>query len=81
MTLPNTSAGVLIQSEGDTWRAARNGPVSTYGAWALLGAVIAVAAFFAIRWRIRIHEGPAGVTIERFKAVERFAHWLMAGCS
>jgi formate dehydrogenase subunit gamma len=79
VTLPNTSAGVLIQSEGDTWRAARNGPVSTYGAWALLGAVIAVAAFFAIRGRIRIHEGPAGVTIERFKAVERFAHWLMAG--
>jgi len=79
VTIPNARAGVLIQSEGDNWRAARNGPVSTWGAWALLGAVILVAAFFAIRGRIRIHDGPAGVTIERFKAVERFAHWLMAG--
>ncbi|EDP64593.1 formate dehydrogenase, gamma subunit, putative [alpha proteobacterium BAL199] len=79
VSIPNNQSGVLIQSEGDNWRSVRNGPVSTYGAWALLGAVIAVAAFFAIRGRIRIHGGPSGVTIERFKAVERFAHWLMAG--
>lgn len=79
VTIPNARAGVLIQSEGDNWRAARNGPVSTWGAWTLLGSVIVVAAFFAIRGRIRIHDGPAGVTIERFKAIERFAHWLMAG--
>lgn len=79
VTIPNARAGVLIQSEGDNWRSARNGPVSTYGAWVLLGAVIVIAGFFAIRGRIRIHDGPSGVTVERFKAVERFAHWLMAG--
>lgn len=79
VTIPDAQAGVLIQSEGDNWRAVRNGPLSTYSAWVLLGTVVLVAAFFAIRGRIRIHDGPAGVTIERFKAVERFAHWLMAG--
>jgi formate dehydrogenase subunit gamma len=79
VSIPNARAGVLIQSEGDNWRAVRNGPLSVYGAWALLGAVVVLAAFFAIRGRIRIAHGPAGVTIERFKAVERFAHWLMAG--
>ena len=79
VSIPNASAGVLIQSEGDNWRAVRNGPLSTYGAWLLLGTVVVLAAFFAIRGRIRIEHGRAGVTIERFKAVERFAHWLMAG--
>jgi len=79
VSIPNARAGVLIQSEGDNWRAVRNGPVSTYGAWLLLGTVVVLAAFFAIRGRIRIEHGRAGVTIERFKAVERFAHWLMAG--
>lgn len=79
VSTPDSRAGVLIQSEGDNWRAVRNGPVSVYGAWLLLGSVVVVAAFFAIRGRIRIHDGPAGVTIERFKAAERFAHWLMAG--
>ncbi|WP_350187524.1 formate dehydrogenase subunit gamma [Thalassobaculum sp.] len=79
VSIPNASSGVLIQSEGDNWRAVRNGPLSTYGAWLLLGTVVVLAAFFAIRGRIRIEHGRAGVTIERFKAVERFAHWLMAG--
>ncbi len=79
VSIPDARAGVLIQSEGDNWRAARNGPVSTFGAWLLLGTVVVLAAFFAIRGRIRIEHGRAGVTIERFKAVERFAHWLMAG--
>lgn len=79
VSIPNERAGVLIQSEGDNWRAVRNGPLSTYGAWLLLGTVVLLAGFFAIRGRIRIEEGRAGITIQRFKAVERFAHWLMAG--
>lgn len=78
VSIPDAQAGVLIQSEGDNWRAVRNGPLSTYGAWVMLGSVVVVAAFFAIRGRIRIHDGPADATIQRFKAVERFAHWLMA---
>jgi formate dehydrogenase subunit gamma len=78
--LPNDRGGVLVQSEGDNWRAFRNGPLSTYGAWAMLGIVAVLALFFLIRGRIRIEHGWAGRTITRFNFVERFAHWLTAVC-
>ena len=78
VSIPDKKAGVLVQSEGETWRNLRNGPVSTYGAWMLLGMVVVIAVYFAVRGRIRIEHGPAGRTIQRFNMVERFAHWLTA---
>ena len=78
VSIPDKKAGVLIQSEGENWRAIRNGPMSTYGGWALLGIVILLALYFAIRGRIKIEAGPSAKRIERFNGVERFAHWLMA---
>ena len=78
VSTPDKSAGVLIQSEGENWRALRNGPLSVYGVWIMLGIVVAVALFFALRGRIRIEAGPSGAVIERFNGVERFAHWLTA---
>lgn len=79
VSIPDSQAGVLIQSHGETWRALRNGPLSTYGAWVLIGTVGLLALFFAVRGRIRIEAGRSGKTIERFKDVERFGHWLTAG--
>ena len=37
-----------------------------------------MAIFYLIRGRIRIEHGRAGITIERFKFIERFGHWLIA---
>ncbi|MEM7653791.1 MAG: formate dehydrogenase subunit gamma [Pseudomonadota bacterium] len=79
VSIPDRQAGVLVQSEGDNWRAIRNGPVSVYGSWAMLGAIAVLALFFALRGRIRIDAGRSNRTIERFTAIERFAHWLSAG--
>ncbi|MCR9222024.1 MAG: formate dehydrogenase subunit gamma [Alphaproteobacteria bacterium] len=76
---PHELGGVLIQSEGETWRSVRNGPLSTYGVWLMAASVAGLALFFALRGRIAIEHGLSGVTIERFKAVERFGHWLTAG--
>lgn len=78
VSIPDKKAGVLIQSEGETWRNIRNGPLSTYGVWLLLGMVVVIAAFFAVRGRIRIDSGPSNRTVERFNALERFGHWLTA---
>ncbi len=78
VSIPDKKAGQLIQSEGDNWRAWRNGPISVFGGWALLGMIILIALFFAIRGRIKIDAGPSGKTMERFNGVERFAHWLTA---
>lgn len=75
----NPRARTLIQSEGELWRAVRNGPLSTYGLWALGGIVALLALFFAVRGRIRIDGAPTGRTVERFNLIERAAHWLTAG--
>ncbi|HXK53361.1 MAG TPA: formate dehydrogenase subunit gamma [Hyphomicrobiales bacterium] len=79
VSIPDAKAGRLIQSEGDVWRAWRNGPVSTYGAQGLVAVVLVLAAFFLIRGRLRIAGGWSGWTILRFNSLERTAHWLLAG--
>jgi formate dehydrogenase subunit gamma len=78
VSIADKKSGILIQSEGDNWRAIRNGPLSTYGIWVILGMIILLAIFFALRGRVRIEEGPANVTIKRFNGLERTAHWVMA---
>lgn len=75
----NPRARTLIQSEGELWRAVRNGPVTTWGLWALGGIVALLALFFAVRGRIRIDGTATGRTVERFNLIERSAHWLTAG--
>lgn len=79
VSIPDKMAGVLVQSEGDNWRAFRNGPLTNFGGWLLLAVVVVLAVFFAWRGRIRMDQGPAGRTVERFNAFERFTHWLTAG--
>ncbi len=79
VSIPDKNAAQLIQSEGDNWRALRNGPLSVYGAQALIGMVLVLAIFFLFRGRIRIDHGWSGWTVQRFNEVERFGHWLLAG--
>lgn len=79
-SIPDPNAPQLIQSAGENWRAIRNGPLSIYGAWSLIGIVGLLALFFAIRGRIRLESGRSGRTVTRFGGVERFAHWLTATC-
>ncbi|MBZ0335680.1 formate dehydrogenase subunit gamma [Marinobacter sp. AL4B] len=73
------AADVLIQDGGMPWLKLREGPIITYGGGALLVFIAVLVVFYLIRGKIRIEGGPSGVTIQRFKAVERFGHWLLAG--
>lgn len=75
----NPAADVLIQNGGVSWYKLREGPVISYGGGSLLGIILLLVVFYFVRGRIKIDGGPAGTTIERFKAVERFGHWLLAG--
>jgi len=79
VSIPNDRAGLMIQSAGESWRSIRNGPLSTYGVWALAGMIGLLALFFLLRGRVRIGAGPSSKTIERFNGFERFVHWLTAG--
>ena len=71
-------AKVLVQDGGMAWYEFRRGPLSTYGAWLLLGTLAVLALFFLIRGRIRVDAPMTGRTVLRFRFVERFAHWLLA---
>jgi formate dehydrogenase subunit gamma len=78
VSIPDKKAGQLVQSDGELWRNLRNGPLPTYGAWAMAGIVGLLALFFLVRGRIRIEHGWAGRTITRFTDAERMGHWLLA---
>ena len=72
------SGGMMIQSAGQDWRLMRNGPLPMYSAWAILGILLLLSVFFALRGRIRISKGASGYTIKRFSLIERTGHWLLA---
>ena len=78
VSIPDKKAGVLVQPEGEEWRSIRNGPISNYGAWVLLGTIALLALFFTIKGRIRIEGGITGKTIQRFMLFERMVHWIVA---
>lgn len=79
VSIPDKKAGVMIQSEGENWRNARNGPVANVGGWLIVGMLVVLGFFFGLRGRIRIDSGFSGKLIQRFSSVERIAHWLAAG--
>ena len=79
VSIPDKKAGMLVQYEGQIWRELHNGAVPLYGAWAILGIIILLAIFFAVFGRVKIDDGPAGITITRFSALERAGHWMTAG--
>ncbi|QGX97037.1 formate dehydrogenase subunit gamma [Roseovarius faecimaris] len=73
------AATVLVQDGGMKWLQFREGPLATYGGYAMLGTLLALLLFYVIRGKIRIGGEKTGRTVTRFKSVERFGHWLLAG--
>ena len=73
------AATTLVQDGGMAWIEFRQGPLSKYGSYLLGGTLILLLVFFVLRGRIRIQGEQTGHKIIRFKAIERFGHWLLAG--
>ena len=72
------AATTLIQNRGIWWLEFREGALLNLAAYLLGGTLVALALFYLIRGRIRIDGEKTGRTITRFKAFERFGHWLLA---
>lgn len=72
-------ARVLMQDGGMNWWQFREGPLATWGGWLLVGTIAALALFYAFRGRVEVDEPMTGRKVTRFKAFERFSHWLLAG--
>jgi formate dehydrogenase subunit gamma len=71
-------ARVLIQPAGRTWDYFHQVVLRWIGAIAIVGTLAALAAAYLFLGRIRISAGRSGRKVLRFKAFERFAHWLTA---
>jgi len=70
---------VMIQTTGMEWLSLRAGPLRTWGGYLLVATIVLLAVFYLVRGKMRISAGRSGTMIERFNAIERFFHWLMAG--
>jgi formate dehydrogenase subunit gamma len=78
VSIPNQSAGILIQPDGRDWRQFRNQPLVIAGAVAVIGTLLVLALFHLIRGPIRIRSGRSGRTVQRFNLFERVNHWMTA---
>lgn len=73
------AATTLVQDGGMKWLLFRKGPLSTYGGNLLMLTLMLLVAFYFIRGRIKIDGEKTGRKLIRFKSIERFGHWLLAG--
>jgi formate dehydrogenase subunit gamma len=76
--IPDTKAAVLIQPAGRTWDYFHEVLLHWGGAIVILGMIAALAVAYLVLGRLRITAGRSGRKIIRFKAFERFSHWLTA---
>ena len=76
--IPDTKAAVLIQPAGRTWDYFHEVLLHWAGAIVILAMIVVLGAAYLIMGRLRITAGRSGQKILRFKAFERFSHWLTA---
>jgi formate dehydrogenase subunit gamma len=79
-SIPGRETNVLIQSEGQTWRALHNGELVVYSGWALAAMFLAIAGYYFWRGTIALPEPETGRRILRFNAWQRTIHWTTAIC-
>lgn len=76
--IPDTKAAVLMQPAGRTWDYFHEVLLHWGGAIVILGMIVVLGAAYLVMGRLRIAAGRSGRKIVRFKAFERFSHWLTA---
>ncbi len=76
--IPDTKSAVLIQPAGRTWDYFHEVLLRWGAAVLILGTVLLLGVAYLVIGRLRIESGRSGLKILRFKAIERFSHWLTA---
>ena len=76
--IPDTKAAVLIQPAGRTWDYFHEVLLHWGGAIVILGTIALLGLAYLILGRLRITAGRSGQKVLRFRAFERFSHWLTA---
>ena len=76
-TVRGRETNVLIQPEGQTWRALRV-PILFWGGLLFAAAVLGLALFYLLRGEMRTPKKAGDRIIERFSPMDRYAHWTVA---
>jgi formate dehydrogenase subunit gamma len=78
-TVRGRETNILIQSQGETWRALRV-PIVFWGGVLVAVAILGLAVFYLLRGPLDLpaDEKRGGRIIERFSPMDRYAHWLLA---
>ena len=76
-SIPGRETNVLVQPQGQTWRAVRT-PIATFGGMLLAAVLLALAGYFTWRGPIGLHGKTTGRLIQRFTPLKRYTHWTMA---
>jgi formate dehydrogenase subunit gamma len=76
--IPDQKAAVLIQPMGRTWDYFHEVLLHWGAAIVIIGMIVVLGAAYLIMGRLRITAGRSGQKILRFRAFERFSHWLTA---
>jgi formate dehydrogenase subunit gamma len=76
-TVKGRETNVLIQPEGQTWRALRV-PILFWGGIIVAVAVLGLAIFYLLRGTMGAEGRPGERIIERFSPMDRYAHWFVA---
>jgi formate dehydrogenase subunit gamma len=79
-TIPDTKSYTIEQPAGRDWRQFHEVTLRWIGGIAILGVLALLVVFYLWRGMVRIESGRSGRTIVRFKAAERFVHWMTAAC-
>jgi formate dehydrogenase subunit gamma len=75
-SIKGRETGVLVQTAGQTWREARV-PISTVGGLLIGFVALVLLGYYSWRGTIEVHDRPTGRYIQRFRPIERWAHWTM----
>ncbi len=76
-TVRGRETNVLIQPEGQTWRALRV-PIVFWGGLLFALAIVGLAVFYLLRGEMRSPRKAGDRIIERFTPMDRYAHWTVA---
>jgi formate dehydrogenase subunit gamma len=76
--IPDAKAAVLIQPMGRTWDYFHEVLLHWGAAIVIIGTLVLLALAYLVMGRLKIEGGRSGLKIVRFKAIERFSHWLTA---
>jgi formate dehydrogenase subunit gamma len=78
-TVRGRETEILIQPQGESWRALRV-PVVFWGGLIVALGILGLAVFYLIRGPLDVPAGErhGGRLIERFSPMDRYAHWLVA---